>query len=159
MERALWRIERYREFLAARRTLLAAETNRRFAELLHGDSKWLGDAAPGIAEPAPASPGGIASEAEERELEALNDWLETYDLPRGYLAFDYADETTGAQKAVFDLAWPEGLQPGLTGPVAVLLNETAQVLAIASSAGYRCFTSGAEFRAYVQAEILKLEAA
>ena len=41
----------------------------------------------------------------------------------------------------------------------MLLNETAEVLAIASAAGYRCFTSGAEFRAYVQAEILKLEAA
>ena len=159
MDRALWRIEHYREFLAARRTLLAAETNQRFAELLHGDPKWLAEAAPGIAEPAPASPGGITSEAEERELEALNDWLETQDLPRGQLAFDYADEATGAQKAVFDLAWPEGLQPGLTGPVAVLLNETAEVLAIASAAGYRCFTSGAEFLAYVQAEILKLEAA
>ena len=159
MDRALWRIERYRDFLAARRTLLAAETNQRFAELLHGDPKWLAEAALGIPEPAPASPGGITSEAEERELEALNDWLETHDVPRGQLAFDYADEATGAQKAVFDLAWPEGLQPGLTGPVAVLLNETAEVLAIASAGGYRCFTSGAEFRAYVQAEILKLEAA
>ena len=129
------------------------------AELLHGHLKWLAEAAPGIAEPALASPGGITSEAEERELEALNDWLETHDLPRGHLALDYAEEATDAQKAVFDLAWPEGLQPGLTGPVAVLLNETAEVLAIASAAGYRCFTLGTEFRAYVQAEILKLEAA
>ena len=52
MDRALWRIERYRDFLAARRTLLAAETNQRFAELLHGDPNWLAEAAPGIAEPA-----------------------------------------------------------------------------------------------------------
>ena len=60
---------------------------------------------------------------------------------------------------MFDLAWPDGLQPGLTGPVAVLLNETAEVLAIASSAGYRCFSSSAAFRTYVEGEILRGEAA
>ena len=157
MDRALWRIERYRDFLEVRKALLAAETNRRFADLLHGDPKWL--ATPAIAEPAPTPLGGITSEAEEAELESVNDWLEARDLPRGHLAFDHADEATGAQKAVFDLAWPEGLQPGLTGPVAVLLNETAQVLAIASAAGYRCFTSAAEFRGYVESEILGLETA
>ena len=157
MDRALWRIERYRDFLEARKALLAAETNRRFADLLHSDPEWLG--APAVAEPSPAPLGGIASDAEESELEALNDWLEARDLPRGNLAFDYADEATGEQKAVFDLAWPEGLQPGLTGPVAVLLNEAVEVLAIASAAGFRCFTSAAEFRSYVESEILRLEAA
>ena len=103
--------------------------------------------------------GGITSETEESELEALNDWLEAQSLPRGTLAFDHADETTGAQIAVLDLAWPEGLQPGLTGPVAVLLNETVEVLAVASAAGFRCFTSTAAFRSYVESEILRLEAA
>ena len=100
MDRALWRIERYREFLAARRTLLAAETNQRFAELLHGDPKWLAEAAPGTAEPAPVSPGGITSEAEERELEALNDWLETQDLPRGQLARIFHETRTAAFRFV-----------------------------------------------------------
>ncbi len=103
--------------------------------------------------------GGVTSEAEEIELEALNDWIVDQGLPRGQVSFDYADPDTGAQKAVFDLAWPEGLQPGLSGPVAVLLNETADVLALASAAGFRCFTSTAEFRGYVKAEIVKLEAA
>ncbi len=157
MDRALWRIERYHDFLAARRSLLAAETNRRFDELRHGDPESLAETAPGIAEPVSASPGDITGEAEEREVEKLNDWLEAHDLPRGHVAFDHADQATGAQKAVFDLAWPEGLQPGLTGPAAVLLNATPDVLATASAAGYRCFTSSADFRAHVQAEILKLE--
>ena len=161
MDRALWRIERYPEFLEARKALLAAETNRRYADLLHRDPKWLVPAAAVVAvtDSAPPPLGGITSEAEETELEALNDWLEARDLPRGHLAFDHADEATGVQKAVFDLAWPEGLQPGLTGPVAVLLNETVEVLAIASAAGFRCFTSAEEFRRYVENEILKLEAA
>ena len=159
MDTALWRIDRYRDFLEARKSLLAAETNRRFADLLHDDPAWLAAPAPEQAEPAPAPPGGISSEAEERELTALNEWLAAQNLSRGQLAFDHADAATGAQQAVFDLAWPEGLQPGLTGPVAVLLNETAEVLAIASEAGYRCFTSGAAFRSYVETEILNLQAA
>lgn len=159
MDEALWKIERYPGFLEARKELLAAEANRRFAELLHGDTQWLAGGATAATAPVPGPVGGITSEAEELELEALNDWVEQQGLPRGSVAFDYADPDTGAQKAVFDLAWPEGLQPGLTGPVAVLLNETADVLAIASAAGVRCFTAVADFRAYVNAEILNLHAA
>lgn len=159
MDPALWKIERYLDFLEARKNLLAAEANKRFEELLHGDTQWL---AAGTTPPAATTPGpigGITSEAEEQELEILNQWVEDQGLPRGLVAFDYADPETGAQKAVFDLAWPEGLQPGLTGPVVVLLNETAEVLALASSAGFRCFTAVAEFQAYVKTEILNSEAA
>ena len=159
MDPALWKIERYLDFLEARKNLLAAEANKRFEELLHGDTQWLdtGTTAPAATTSGPI--GGITSEAEEQELEILNQWVEDQGLPRGLVAFDYADPETGAQKAVFDLAWPEGLQPGLTGPVVVLLNETAEVLALASSAGFRCFTAAAEFQAYVKTEILNSEAA
>ncbi|MBZ9755260.1 DUF262 domain-containing protein [Mesorhizobium sp. ESP6-5] len=155
---ALWKIERYRDFLEARKELLAAEANRRFEELLHGDTKWLGASAVTVTvEPVPI--GGVTSEAEELELEALNDWVETQGLPRGQVSYDYADSLTGDQKAIFDLAWPDGLQPGLTGPVAVLLNEPVGVLSLASAAGFRCFTSAEEFRHYATNEILRLEAA
>ena len=110
-------------------------------------------------DPAPKPVGGISSELEERQLEMLNDWTEHRGLARGVPAFDYADPQSGEQKAIFDLAWPEGVQPGLSQPVAVLLNETAEVLALASEAGFRCFTSIPGFRAYIEAEILKSEAA
>jgi hypothetical protein len=156
---ALWKIDRYIDFLEARKALLAAEANRRLEDLLHGDTRWLSVAAPPIAIAVPAPVGGITSEAEELEVEALNEWAEAQGLPRGQVSFDYADPDTGAQRAVFDLAWPDGLQLGLTGPVAVLLNETAETLSLASAAGFRCFTTAAGFRGYVEAEILKLEAA
>jgi len=155
---SLWRAERYLDFLEARKVLLAAEANRRFEELLHGDARWMGTAAPVVEAEAPTM-GGITSEVEEAELESLNDWVEGQGLPRGQIGFDYADPATGAQKALFDLAWPEGLQAGLTAPVAVLLNESADILALASGAGFRCFTSSADFRTYVETEILHLEAA
>jgi hypothetical protein len=61
---------------------------------------------------------------------------------------------TGEQKAVFDLAWPNGIQEELSQPVVVLLNESNETIGIASQAGYRCFTIIEEFRRYVDNEIL-----
>jgi hypothetical protein len=148
----LWKVGNFRDFLEARKELLAAEVNKRMEDLLHGDTRWLSGA------PSPALQvaivGGITSEGEEEQLEALNDWIEAQGLPRGTLAYDFADPRTGQQQAVFDLAWPNGIQEELSEPVAVLLNEGSDVIAIASQAGFRCFVSIADFKRYVQTEIL-----
>ncbi len=116
-------------------------------ELLHDDTRWLTGAT--AAAPVMVVAVGITS-----ELETLNDWMQAEGLPRGVLAYDFADAATGEQKAVFDLAWPNGIQEELSQPVAVLLNESAKTIATASQAGYRCFTTIAEFQRYVQAEVL-----
>ena len=150
---ALWQMERFPDFLKARKTLLAAELNRRMEELLHGDTQWL----TGVVAQTPTSVeigGGISSEEEEAQLEALNTWIESEGLPRGILAYDFADQQTGQQQAVFDLVWTDGIQEELSQPVAVLLNEDAATLAIASQAGFRCFTEVDSFRRYVKDEIL-----
>jgi hypothetical protein len=152
----LWRIENYRDFLDARKFLLADEINRRMEELLHGDDRWLtGPATPTVT--TPTVPGGITSEEEEIVLEGLNNWIEAQGLPRGTLVYDFADPETGEQRAVFDLAWPNGIQEELSQPVAVLLDEGADVIAIASQAGFRCFVSADEFKHYVHHEILAEE--
>jgi hypothetical protein len=150
---ALWKIENFREFLEARKALLAAELNRRMEDLLHGDTLWLAGAAAAVPALTVAT-GGITSEEEEEQLETINDWMEQQGLPRGVLAYDFADAATGEQKAVFDLAWPNGIQEELSQPVAVLLNESTETVGIASQAGYRCFTGSEEFRRYVENEIL-----
>jgi len=150
---ALWKIEKFREFLEARKALLAAELNRRMEELLHGDTRWL--AGPTAAVPSVVAVSGrITSEEEEGQLEFINDWMEAQGLSRGVLAYDFADAATGEQKAVLDLAWPNGIQEELSQPVAVLLNESTETIGIASQAGYRCFTTSEEFRRYVESEIL-----
>jgi len=149
----LWKLENYREFLEERRKLLAAETNRCMEDLLHGDVRWLAWAAKPAEAPV-VLVGGITSEAEEEELEILNDWVEAQGLPRGVLAFDFADQVSGEQKAVFDLAWPNGIQEELSQPVAVLLNENSETLALASRAGFRCFTAAQDFKDYVEKDIL-----
>lgn len=156
-DRALWKIENFRDFLEARKVLLAAEVNKRMEELLHGDTRWLsGGPAPSPVVVQPV--GGITSVEEEEQLADLNDWMEGQGLPQGVLSYDFADAATGEQKAIFDLAWPNGVQEGLTQAVAVLLNESSEVVATASQVGYRCFTTIAEFKRYVEVEILVHEA-
>ncbi|RNE89815.1 DUF262 domain-containing protein [Marichromatium sp. AB32] len=152
---ALWRIDRFRDFLEARKTLIAAELNRRMAELLHGDDRWLhatGPTAP--TQPATEIVGGIGSAEEEAELQSLNDWVAGKGLPRGTLSFDLADPDSGEQRAILDLAWPGGLQEELSQPVAVLLNEETATIAMASQAGFRCFNDTDTFRRYIETSIL-----
>ncbi|MFO0888329.1 MAG: DUF262 domain-containing protein [Isosphaeraceae bacterium] len=153
---SLWKIENYRDFLEARKAMLAAEANKRMEELLHGETRWLEGPAAAVSSLVTVK-GGITSEAEEEALEELNDWIEAQGLPRGVMAYDFADPESGEQKAVFDLAWPSGIQEELSQPVVVLLNEAPETVSIASQAGFRCFTEIDDFRRYVQKEILALE--
>ena len=157
MDTALWKIQNFREFLEARKVLLATEVNQRMEDLLHDDTRWLTGTAAEVPKEEIVIIGGVSDEQEEVQLEALNAWVEALGLPRGVLAYDLADPDTGAQKAVLDLAWPNGVQEELSQPVAVLLNEPAEVLALASQAGFRFFTDVEQFKAYIEAEVLAVE--
>jgi hypothetical protein len=52
------------------------------------------------------------------------------------------------------MAWPNGIQEELSQPVAVLLKEDSSTIALASQAGFRCFTDVAAVRKCVEAEVL-----
>ncbi len=152
----LWKIENYRAFLEARKVLLAEEVNKRMEELLHGETRWL--EGPGVKAPQTVPVlGGISSDEEEEQLLGLNEWVRRQGLAQGVISYDFSDPTTGEQKAVFDLAWPNGIQEELTQPVAVLLNEGNELLSLANQAGFRCFTTIGDFKQYVQTEILEQE--
>ena len=153
MDPHLWKLENYPDFLDARKELLAAEANRQLTKLIHGDSNWLGEPVAAEQE-SPVVVGGITSQEEQDDLLQLNDWVTSQGLPEGQLSYDCADPDTGTQIAVFDLVWPNGLQEELSVPVAVLLNETAETVALASSLGFRCFTDTLKFKSYVQSEIV-----
>ena len=154
-DRALWHLESYPRFLEERLKLMAAQTNIVMSTL-------IGRSAPtSIVETQESPPGetvgvlgGIAGPEEENELLELNGWVDSLGLSHGEMGFDYADPETESPLAVFDLAWPNGLQDGLSQPVAVLLDEGIETLAIAASAGYRCFTSVDGFKHYVIREIV-----
>jgi hypothetical protein len=147
----LWKMANFRDFLEARKALLAAEVNKRMEDLLHGEVRWL--EGPAAAVPVPVG-GGIGGEEDEQQIEELNEWMSAQGLPRGVVAFDFANTSTGEQNAVFDLAWPSGVQEELSQPVAVLLNEPVGTLAVANQAGFRCFTKIIEFQRYVRTEVL-----
>jgi hypothetical protein len=44
----------------------------------------------------------------------------------------------------------------LSEPVALLLDEPAETLRVAHQAGFRCFTDAADFRRYVEYEVLAI---
>lgn len=148
----LWRIDRFRDFIEARKTLLAAELNRRMEGLLHGDTRWLRQVADVPAKPSPATYSLDADE--EAALEGLNSWVASHGLAKGVLSFDFADPETGIQRAVFDLAWPTGLQEELSEPVALLLSSDAETISLASQVGFKCFGDPAQFRRYVESQLL-----
>lgn len=154
MERELWKVENYRDFLAARRELLANAANEFLDSLLAG----------GIPEPEAMKPilehekGEIAhsikNEEEEELLIACNEWVVNHGLPEGDFLYELAHPETGDVIAVFDIAWPNGLQPGLSQPIALLINEGDEVIDAANKAGYRYFTCDEDFKSYVKHEIL-----
>jgi hypothetical protein len=152
MDPRLWKIKNYRDFLSARKELLAIEANRLLEELFHG--------------PVPTTmivslrtrqdvvPGSILDEEEARTLENINNWVVEKRLPRGEISFELVDETTGLSQAMLDLAWPAGLQPGLSRPVALLLNEPTDLVMAVQKKDYLVFTNIDSFQSYVKIEVL-----
>ena len=156
MDPELWKIENYREFLAERRKLLAKAGNEFLEKLAQGsvpdpvdidEADFVGTAAAFV-------PGSIDSDEEEARLNKCNQWTINKGLPAGKMEYELTNDQ-GIPQAILDLAWPDGLQVGLTQPVAVLIGEGADVEDAASLAGYRCFSTPRAFRRYVRDEILR----
>jgi hypothetical protein len=155
----IWKMENYSDFLEARRQLLSDTINAFLQDLLHGEPLDGADVrqerVQGEAQAAPL-PGGIGSEAEEAALEAVNAWVVEHGLPEGNLLYELADDESGEPVAILDLVWPDGLQEGLSEPVAVLLDESRDLVALASAKGFRVFTEAEAFRHYVEREVLSV---
>ena len=157
MDPELWKVENYQDFLEARRKLLAATANAFLDKLVAGAVPETAGEVSVVDRTSPVVLGGVEDEEEERTIRECSEWVIAQGLPEGEFGFEIADEKTGECLAVFDLAWPNGIQEKLSQPVVVLLNKGSETMAIASQAGYRCFTATADFQRYVQAEILAQE--
>lgn len=149
----LWSISRFPDFLEARKELLAAELNLQMEKLLHDETHWL----QGTITKKPQSVETISetfNDMEEAQLTELNNWIANLDLLQGEMNYDFADAKTGEQKAIFDMCWPNGIQEELSEPVALILDQSSEVISLASEAGYRCFNSIAAFQKYIERNIL-----
>ena len=156
MDPELWKPENYLKFLDERRKLLAASANEFLAKLSAGTIPMsvTPEEIQFIEHAAVCVPGEIEDDEEETRLARCNRFVTRLGLPPGELSYELVDESSGELKAILDLAWPDGLQIGLSQPVAVLLDEDEDVEELASQAGFRFFTSPRSFRKYVNDEIL-----
>jgi hypothetical protein len=158
MDPELWKVDRYSDFLEARRKLLTDSANQLLEHLLSGAMSELPEVedAAGERQTTVAVPGGVESTEEEQLIRDCNDWVVAKGLPSGEYMYELVDPESVQPLAVFDLAWPNGLQQGLSEPVVLLIDEGPDTLMAANRAGYRYFTLVEEFQDYVEQEVLVL---
>ncbi|MCR5351096.1 MAG: DUF262 domain-containing protein [Bacteroidales bacterium] len=147
MDPKLWKIENYESFLTQRRVLLANAANAMLDSLYDGTivEKQLYSYSSKVYH--------STSSSEEEEIAELSAWMEARGLDPGVVDHKLLDGL-GHVAAIIDLAWPQGIQHGLSEPVALLLNETADIQATVSKFGYRYYTSAEELKAYIEATYL-----
>jgi hypothetical protein len=165
MEPDLWKIERYQDFLAARRELLAKAANAFLDSLLAGTMPEVkvtppawDTGSPGSAPAAPILVVPSAKDPDEEAVEECDAWVTARGLPKGEYMYELLDPTTNEVRAVLDLAWPNGLQEGLSQPVAFVPETDEAMEQAMNKAGYRFFTRLVDFQHYVGQEILALSA-
>lgn len=155
MDRNLWKVDNYLNFLAARRVLLANAANDFIESLYAGNIPEMTAPMEDIAQrKVKFALGGITSAEEEKIILDCATWVEDNKLPSGEISYELCDEDTGEPLAVLDLAWPEGLQPGLSPPVALLIDESREVEDVVNKHGYIFFTKPEDLKNYVNREIL-----
>lgn len=121
-EESLWSVDRYPDFLAARRELLAAAANRFLNSLLSGTQRL---SAP-MAEIPEGRPDTLKLAEMTEDDEYTRDVAEvlsiaaTQRIAQPETHYEICDEH-GEVLAIADIAWPQGIQPGRTPPVALLL--------------------------------------
>lgn len=153
----LWKVKNYTRFLDARRQLLAAAANDFLEKLLAGDVPDRVSEGSILDRAAAPVPGRVEDQEEEQALQDCNRWMADQGLPEGEYRYEVKDARTGESLAVLDLAWPAGLQEGLSQPVALILGEGEEMEELINQAGYRFFTTVKAFKEYVQRDILAVQ--
>lgn len=144
-DRSLWSLDRYPEFLKARRALLAAAANELLGTLRAGrsspDSRFAG--LPGISQETPErtdDPQSVGDE-DDADIVAVLALAARLRIAAPDAHYEICDDETGEVLAVADIAWPQGIQPGRAQPVALLLEPDPVAEEHLGERGYRFFTS------------------
>ncbi len=142
VNRDLWKIDNYEHFLSERRILLAKAANDLLDSLYSGKitEVKLYDY---------STKQYVSDRSEEDEIDDMSSWMASFGLNEGTINHELLDDD-GNVVAIIDLAWPNGVQSGLSEPIALLLNETAETQAEVSKHGYRYYTSVQELKGYIE---------
>ncbi len=142
----LWQVDRYVDFLNARRALLAAAANGFLDSLLDGRAA--------SAEPLPRLGGALDSDVDPRssDTDVLLADLAELAVVAPLRDWQVDDPETGARLAVAEAFWPDGLQPGRGGPVVLELDPDDSDVERMQAIGYRVFTSHKALHDYVARE-------
>ncbi len=144
MDSKLWNVDRYQDFLEARRELLAQASNDFLASLLAGTATDAGR---------PGNPVTILSGSDDGRVAEVDDlilWLvdRGFGLPERDV--EVVDPDTGRVLAVAEAHWPSGLQEGLGQPVVLELDPDDADEDALASLGYRTFATISGLRHYVE---------
>ncbi len=145
MDRELWKLDRFMDFLEARRELLADAANKFLDELLEGKK----------ADPAaistPIKVSAVVSD-EDEELIRFAQWAVSVGLPEPEIHMEVVDESK-KMVSVLDLAWPRGIQEGLSKPIGLLTVDLGSSQNL-QNLGYRVFTKIADLQRYLEEHVL-----
>lgn len=144
----LWRMDHYRDFLAARRELLAEAANAHLNALLHAPATEAPLELP--TEIASVSAPEIVEAIESSILE-LATWAADQGFGQPVFEMEIVDPETQELIVVGDAVWPNGVQEGLTDPVCLELEASAEVITRMTEIGYRCFTEVDQLKSYAEA--------
>ena len=142
----LWKVENYEVFLQKRRELLAKGANE-FLQSLYNDAIPQANIENFADRLAP----NVQDQEEENQLAEIANWMEENGLNSGER--NYVIDDNG-NDVILDLAWPDGVQTGLSKPLALLLNESEEVYAAANRCGYTYLTNLQDFKEYVKANYM-----
>lgn len=145
MDKELWKIENYRDFLAARRELLAQASNDFLDSLLVGQTEELA---------LPKLPGVVDLELDDREMEIdrLIEFLADFGVVEPKRNIEIVHPRTNEILAIAEAYWPDGLQPGLGQPVILELDPEEADIDSLTALGIKIFESCHTLKQFVQDE-------
>ncbi|MGE2731758.1 GmrSD restriction endonuclease domain-containing protein [Mycolicibacterium vaccae] len=143
----LWRVERYADFLAARRELLAASAQS-FLESLRNPQAPHDDSVLERLQVADE----VVDDPRGEQVRALVAELEARGFSTPVVDTEIADPVTGIELAVAEAFWPDGLQPGIGQPVVLELDPDDADLPRLEELGYQVFTSVDALLGFIEKE-------
>ncbi len=145
----LWQPENYEKFLERRRELLAVAANEVLDSLRIGYGADVEGRHPRPEPPVPRQAqdsqintsqiNSIDPDTDPR-IQQIMDICHEFSLPTPEVDYSIGHSDTVEDLAWADLVWPDGLQEGLTEPVAYLLDPDTEMQMRLGELGYRYFT-------------------